>query len=277
MDPSWPDDYPDKTALKREARAMAEAFAEALLAHVPSEHVAGIYWKGSAQKEWTTPIDYVPELSDVDIHVLFADDSVEARYLGAAEQGLRVQEDVECRYCARVPKPIHMARPQLMVLNRLLKDPDYVGPATGTVTTLFGRQMEHGGVGDPARARDIARRQLLGLADAVRAFPMQVVDKPGKLLWQMLRQIVWQVSPTGPKVLVLDGADPDEAWALNRTGVVLRLESSGRKSLAGDYARFYLAEWDYFKSGYADNDAAREALAAGVRVMSEGSRIAAAG
>ncbi len=70
MDPSWPDDYPDKTALKREARAMAEAFAEALLAHVPSEHVAGIYWKGSAQKEWTTPIDYVPELSDVDIHVL---------------------------------------------------------------------------------------------------------------------------------------------------------------------------------------------------------------
>ena len=232
MNPTWPDNYPDKIALKREARTMAEVFAEALLAHVPPDQVAGIYWKGSAQKEWTSPVDYVPELSDVDIHVLFVDEAVEERYLGAAEQGLKVQEEVERRYAAKIPKPLHLPRPQLIVLNRMLKDPDYVGPASGTVTTLFGREMEHGGVGEPARVHDIARRQLLELAEAIRAFPMQAVDKPGKFLWQMLRQIVWRVSPAVPKVLVLDGVDPDEAWGLNRTGAILRLGSAGRKELA---------------------------------------------
>ena len=55
---------------------MVASIVEALLRQIPSSEVAGIYFKGSAQKRWDSPVDYVPEVSDVDIHVLLRDDDV---------------------------------------------------------------------------------------------------------------------------------------------------------------------------------------------------------
>lgn len=48
---------------------MTDAYVAALLERVPREQIVGLYAKGSAYKRWDGPLDYVPELSDLDVHV----------------------------------------------------------------------------------------------------------------------------------------------------------------------------------------------------------------
>ena len=69
---------------------MAYSFVEVLLDLVPNEAVHGIYMKGSGLKEWDTPIDYVPEISDVDIHIQFYDDADWPGYLGTLDRAIEV-------------------------------------------------------------------------------------------------------------------------------------------------------------------------------------------
>ena len=274
MTPPWGPGYPDKTVLRHEVQCMANAFVEVLLEVVPKGRIEGIHFKGSAQKTWDSPIDYVPELSDVDIHVLFADDSDVERHLGTAEQAMQIQAEVEKRYFAELRDPVHVARPQLIVLNHLLKQADYLGSPKGSVTALYGPEPPEPDYDDLARVHDIAHRQLTELEAYLEHFPLHVVDKPGKYLRQSLRQIVWRVSPIGPKVLVLHGVAPEEAWGMNRTAIVEALMTLGEERLAGDYAGFYLGGWQYFLSAHGDHDAARKALLSGTRAIRHAVRIA---
>ncbi|HUV38549.1 MAG TPA: hypothetical protein VMY39_03000 [Planctomycetota bacterium] len=267
MTSSWSKDYPDREALRREVRCMTDVFIEVLLEIIGEDAIAGVYFKGSAQKAWDSPVDYVPELSDVDLHVLFADDADVEKHVGTAEQALRIQSEVERRYFAKLQEPRHTARPQLIALNHLEKQEDYLGPAEKTVTTLHGAPPRWGDFADVARVRDIARRQLLDLGDYVSKFPFRAIDKPGRYVWELLRHLVWNVSPVGPKVLILKGVAPTDAWRMNRTAIVDRLRDLSEEPLAADYADFYLAGWDYFLSGYADGEAARRALTSGVSAL----------
>lgn len=274
MTPSWDDHYPEKAVLRREVRCMADSFAEVLLEAIAEPEIAGIYLKGSAQKDWDSPIDYVPELSDVDIHLLFADDALVEKHLGTSEQAMRIQAEVEKRYFRKLVDPVHVARPQLIVLNQLVKQEDYLGSPRSTVKVLYGPEPPEPDYSDIARVRDIAYRQLIELEDYLRIFPLHVVDKPGRYLWQSLRQMVWRVSPVGPKVLVLLGLAAERAWGMNRTAAVSELKTLGEERLAEDYADFYVSGWKYFLSDYADHDAARSALASAVRAMERGVEIA---
>jgi len=276
MTPPWDRSYPDKDVLRQEVRCMTEAFTQVLLDTIGEREIAGVYFKGSAQKAWDSPVDYVPELSDVDLHLLFADDTGVERHLGAVEQAMRIQAEVEKRYVAKRVKPVHLPRPQLIVLNQLVKQADYLGSPRSAVTALYGAEPPEADYRDGERVRDIAFRQLVELADYLRTFPLHVVDKPGRFLWQSLRQMVWRVSPIGSKVLVLRDVTPDEAWGANRTTLVSKLESLGERQLSADYAGFYLSGWDYFLSGYADHDAARSALASGIRAIRRAVEIAGA-
>lgn len=47
---------------------MVTALADALVDRF-GDRISHIWVKGSAQKRWDGPVDYVPELSDVDIHL----------------------------------------------------------------------------------------------------------------------------------------------------------------------------------------------------------------
>ena len=72
MTSDWPVNYPSKSALRREVQAAIDSWVEVLLDRLPDGAVRGIYFKGSAQKAWDSPVDYVPELSDVDLHLTHA-------------------------------------------------------------------------------------------------------------------------------------------------------------------------------------------------------------
>ena len=273
MTTPWDKRYPAAAALRREVECMVTSYVDALFGKIPEAEVAGVYFKGSAEKEWTSPLDYVPELSDVDVHLLFEDDEAEAKYLGTPEEALELQAAAEAAYFAKVPRPVHVPRPQLLVLNSFVNEPDFVQTPAEAITVIYGRDYPEGAPLEADKVRALDAKRLAGEAEYIKRFPMHAVDKPAKYLREALRGIVWRVSPAAPRVLHLLGVPFAEAWTANRTRVAALLEDLGERELAARYSQFYLSGWDYFFSAYGDHDAGRRALLAGIDVLRRGVEI----
>jgi hypothetical protein len=273
MELLWPDHYPSPISLRHEVECMVAAVVEVLLDPALSLGVTGVYLKGSAQKRWDSAIDYVPEVSDVDVHVLFGDEASIERGLGTVEQAMAVQSRVEDGYRAKVRDPIHMPRPQMVILNRLLRDTDYSPSPRHAVTTIHGEDYPESAF-DEERERELARRSLFSHAEVLQALPLRVIDKPGRYLLAVIRDLTWRVSPTGPRVLSLLGVPSAQAWSLNRTGVADAVKRLGQERFAKAYIDFYLAAWACFLSRYEDSEAARKAVAGGCEVLRTGAAIA---
>ena len=273
MIPVWNHSYPDRRILRDEIRCMVETFVEVLLDELPEEAVDGIYFKGSAQKEWTSPLDYVPELSDIDLHLLFKDDSSTEKYIGTAGRAMHIQSLIEQRYFDRVPNPLHVPRPQLIILNKLLREPDYIPTPESTVTCLYGKEAPKATY-DEGRVRPVDCERLRQEEEFLALLPLRFIDKPARYLWEAMRAIVWHVSPVAPRVLHLMELSTRDAWTMNRTAMVSRLNDMGESRLATDYSAFYLLGWRYFLSSYSDTDAGRASLLAGTKALARGVEIA---
>jgi hypothetical protein len=273
--PGWGEGYPSPDVLRAECDALRESIVEAVLAGLPEGSVLGVYAGGSSLKPWDSVIDYVPELSDVDVHVLLTDPDLLERDLG---RSFALQADYEARFAARVPAPLHYPRPQIMVINRHLANPAFLAGPPGTSRTLHGK--EHDEVrpqpSDPEFVRAVDRESLLNPREQewIGRLADHVFDRPAKYLWQPVRDASWRVAPTGPRVLSILGASFAEAWGHNRTGVCERLLAAGQHDLAASYAGYYLEGWRFFLSGYRDSDAARQALLHARRVLELGAAVA---
>lgn len=268
----WPENYPSAAIIRHEVESMAASVAEVLLECIPTSEMAGLYLKGSARARWDSPLDYVPEVSDVDVHVLFRGDACVERRLGTIEAALAIQMRIEDRYRSKVRSPVHMPRPQLVVLNHLLQDPDYSPSPRKSVRTLWGDEYPEAAYNEE-REREMARRRLLSEAEILQALPLRIVDKPGAHLLPVVRDLTWRVSPTGPRVLCLHGMPAAEAWSLNRTGIAGALERLGEEGLAGHYRDFSLSAWRSFLSRHQDSDAIRSVIAAGSEVIRRAAEI----
>ena len=274
MTPEWDSRYPDRDRLRYEVECLAACFLEQLLETIPEREVRGFYYKGSSKKVWESPLDYVPEVSDVDMHLWFHDDDAWHRYLDTIPQAMEVQKGVEARFRARTPEPLHEPRPQLLVMNKLLAEIDeFVYSPRSTVTVLYGEEYPKGDYTDSDAIRRYDCANLLRDDEWVGQSGLQVVDKPGRYLWQALRAVTWRVSPTGPRVLHVLGVETEDAWSMNRTTVARAMRDRGFGSLADGYIDYYLSSWRYFLSGLTDTDAGRSAIGAAVRVLSEGAAI----
>ena len=257
-----------------EAECLAECFRDQLLALIPAEEIRAIYLKGSVVKPWESPLDYVPEVSDVDLHVWFHDDAAWPRYLGTVPQALAVQEGVEALFAARIPQPLHEPRPQLIVMNKMMAErEDFLHSPRSTVSVLYGEEYPEADYSDAAAIR---RRDSIGLIDEagwVDRMPLHLVDRPGRYLREALRQLVWRVSPAGPSVLHVSGIDTEKAWSMNRTRITPALSELGLTGMADAYAAFYLSSWDYFLSGFTDSAAGRSAVQAAAQVLTDSAEI----
>ncbi len=272
--PRWDSHYPDPLRLRREVDSMADSFVEALLDAIPHEEIQGIYLKGSGHKEWDSPVDYVPEMSDVDVHVQFYSDESWPKRIGAFAQAMNIQRAVETAYLSKIRESLHLPRPQLMVVNKLMKDIEFIHSPRSTVKTLYGEEYPMADYSDPDHVKRVERQRLLADGAYMDGLALHVIDRPGRYMRETLRNLVWRVSPSGPRALHLLGTDTELAWSVNRTRVVSMLTELGQLDLAASYLEFYRSGWEYFLSGYEDSDAGRSTVSAAVETLTIAREIA---
>lgn len=269
--PQWDARHPDRQRLRAEVRGLAECVRDQLLGRIPAPEIRGVYLKGSSVKAWESPLDYVPEISDVDIHVWFRDDDAWRRHLDTLPQALKIQAGIEACFAQRIARPIHHPRLQLVVLNKIIAElRSFVYSPRSTVTVLHGEAYPEADYSGPAGIRRNDAVDLVEMAGWLDQMPLHLVDKPGVYAREGLRQLVWRVAPAGPLVLHISGLDTEHVWSLNRTRVTAALRDLGLGALADAYRDFYLAAWDYFLSSFADTNACRAAILAASRVLTEG-------
>ena len=209
------------------------------------------------------------------MHVWFHEDDSWRRHPGTVSQAMEVQRSAELGYASRVGRSLHEPRPQLIVMNKMMAElDDFVLSPSPTVGVLHGEAFPEGDYTDRDRIRRGECGRLIEDEQSVGGLPLSLVDKPGKYVWQGVRVMVWRVSPTGPRALHISGIETEEAWSLNRTGVVPALRDLGLDSLADCYTGFYVSAWKYFLSSYKDTDAGRAAIGHAVQVLTEGAEIA---
>ncbi len=272
--PTWNDTYPDPERLRQELSCMAEAIVETLLERIPRDEIRAIYLKGSAKKRWDTPIDYVPEASDLDIHLWFHDDDWEQSLFSDIDQAIAVQQDIGARYRRKSPQPIHIPRPQIMIMNTLLRRPGYMHSPPDSARILLGEDYPSADYSAVDEIKRYKCHDLLNFADILERFPYRVFDRPDKHLAELLRDLSFRVSPVGPIFLQLAGGDPMTVWSMNRTRVTRALEDIGEGSLATDYVGYFLARWRWFLSNGDDLDALRDAVRTALKVLERSESVA---
>lgn len=260
-----------ETALRREIDAMAAAYAETLLELAPPVTVNAIYAKGSAFKKWDSLIDYVPELSDVDIHVRFTDNASAAQTFGTVRGALNVASKALSLFNTCCPDAVHKPRPQLVLLNDLESQPGHFPSPYETVRTLHGQDYQRATPLEFERTKaEDARRILADASFLVAEAPTKLADRPGRLAWHVVSLLTWRVGPAGPRILTQLGLEPLTAWSLNRTSIVRELATRANTRIAEAYAGFYLAGWEGFRSAFLNGDAAVKAILAAEVVFQEG-------
>ena len=267
---AWDDRYPPAAQLRAECDAMRECIVEALLGALGEDAFVGIYAHGSSLKPWDSPIDYVAEVSDVDVQLVLKQPEVLTEDLGRA---LAIAADYERRFRERHPDALHLPRPQIQVINKELEIPEFLPSPPETSRTLFGREIAVvRPQPDPAFVLQVDRATLRKTDQVswVADLPMWLIDRPGHYAYQALNAMAWRISPTGSRVLSVLGAGYEEAWGGNRTRVHAQLVERGESDFARDFAEYYLQSWEFFLSGRADVGAAHRALAAGARVLERG-------
>jgi hypothetical protein len=248
---------------RMEINAMKAAYLETILEVIPRVALRDVFFKGSAFKPWDDLVDYVPELSDVDIHVWFeADDGFEKTF-PTLEAALEFSAKAEARFFATCPKPLHVPRVQLIALNRLLTYEAFVSNPAGNPHSHFGLEYPSGQNLDPdvIRATDLQNliEQAEQLSSVIR--PERMVDKHSKDFRSILCDLGERIGPLASRALSLLGSSFEDAWGgHNRSSLLLKLEAQGQHDLVSSIRGFYEAAWTYFLSQDRDGDAARTAI-----------------
>ncbi|MFX0120954.1 MAG: hypothetical protein ACFFCU_18730 [Promethearchaeota archaeon] len=262
------ENYDDYLQLAREDIEHSLEVWKSLLINEFSDKIDYIYAKGSAVKPWQSPFDYVPILSDIDIHIMLKKNkSLFCNGLNAFKKSLEISEKYERIFTKKFPNTLHLPRTQLVIINHLLKSLDYIPPRSNDVKIVYGDPV-FPSIPKPHIIREIDFKKLLELHDTVERIPINLIDRTGIDYWVLIRRINWQVSPTPIRVLtqVLD-TSPDEIWSWNRTKLINELENQGYVELTNHYKQYYLAGWKAFLAEYQDPQTFREVIYYGYHVL----------
>lgn len=255
---SWP---ADPARLRFEIHAMRDAILRGVDEFVPEAHLRGVYFKGSASKDWNTPCDYVPELSDLDLHLWFQEDVTEKYEAQFRESvfSLRFSGQVERGFLEQVPQPLHWPRPQILILNDALRR----SPIWSRSHALVLRGEAYPGT-DPTTLED--RETLLRVAREASGLGLDWMDKVGPQLWTALRSLNFRLSPLPARLLSAMGAGA-WVWGQNRSTLIQELRIRGFANVADGLEDYYAHAWRGFQSGWTDPRPMRAALTSGLRAL----------
>lgn len=230
------------------------------------------YAKGSAVKDWDSAIDYVPILSDIDIHLSVNDvDSFLGSNYEAVELGLELPKLYEERYVEQNPDHLHIPRTQIMLIEQLKNFVDYVIPDYNSVKFIKGSKSMLGSFKIPTtrEIRGIDKKKILDEKSYIDKIPFSVLDRTGLDQWQFMRQMSWRISPMPVRLLSQIVEAPFYLWNENRTNLVKLLKENNFNSIANYYENYYNIGWKLFSNNFDDAELFRELVRNGHSVLLE--------
>ncbi|MFW9903751.1 MAG: hypothetical protein ACFFFH_05420 [Candidatus Thorarchaeota archaeon] len=232
------------------------------------EIIEYIYAKGSAIKPWASPLDYVPILSDLDIHFkLVKNRKIFQNASDPMAKSLEISERYEQNFNKNYPNSLHLPRTQLVTINHLQSLPEYVPPRKQDVRIIYG-DPNFPNNPESSKIREIDYNHLIEIKEILENLPMSLIDRSGLDYWVLIRRINWQVSPTPIRLLTqLIEDNPLVIWGWNRTKIITELENQGFEELAYHYKQFYLKGWEAFLAKHQNNQTLRHIIHHGYKVL----------
>jgi len=230
-----------------------------------SDRVRYATLKGSATKPWETQADYVPVISDLDIHIgTVKDQPLFSQSREGFQYALDTTRVVEERFLGMRPDHLHIPRPQVVIMKE--EHRDFLPEKPGEVIHLYGENpLKPPEPAEELRARDLL--ELRNLGPFLDRLPEQVIDRIDLEYYRVLRMLCYVVSPSPVRVLSQSHPDPKHVWTINRTSVIRELRRYGYGALADHYGDYYAAGWAAFRSGFRDNEAMRRLLSLAYLVL----------
>ncbi len=225
------------------------------------------YAKGSAVKNWNSPVDYVPVISDLDIHVMMTDSkSLFPENKIGFNLAVNVSKKYEDRFREIREEYLHIPRPQVVHINPVLENPSFILPQVSDVHIMIGSPKD-GPILPTEKIRLVDRKQIENLSEYLMDLPRQVFDRVGLDFWTLLRRMNWRVSPTPIRLLTQNHSNPIEVWQWNRTQIIKSLIDHNHTNIADSYRKFYDVGWELFLSAFTDYEMLREIIIHGQSVL----------
>jgi hypothetical protein len=215
------------------------------------------YAKGSATKEWDSPIDYVPVVSDLDIHVEYPEGKSFVHSPDEFADAMEVSTEYERRFYERHRDSLHLPRSQVIPLEQLKKAIIYIPPRRSDVRVLFG-ELGSLDIPDIDTIRHVDLENLQELGTFLQDMPLKVVDRTGLDFWTTIRFMAWRVSPSPVRLLTQVYDDPIDLWSWNRSQTEGLLREYNYDKLADLYHDFYMAAWEAFLTDFKSSYSLRE-------------------
>jgi len=231
-----------------------------------SKTVKYAYAKGSSTKNWDSYIDYVPVLSDVDIHIKLFDNAQFLNDINSFQEALNLSETYESRFIENNPNYFHLPRTQIIKIDDLVKLVDYVPPRETGIKPIFGTpklEQNH----SINTIKEIDLKNLLSLDEFLYSVPMSMVDRTGFDLWSMVRRLNWRVSPAPVRLLTQTSDDPLALWELNRTTITEELDDHDFHLISESYKDFYYEGWISFMEDFTNGQSLRRLISNGFDVL----------
>jgi len=227
--------------------------------------------KGSVLKKWDSIVDYVPVISDLDIHIgTINDQPIFPQDRDGFLFALETTRLYEERFIGLRPTHIHIPRPQIVKMESHRKM--WLPERTDDTLSLFG-EIPFRDEESEADCRKRDHEALMELDALLNRMPGRIIDRIGLEYFRILRELCYIVSPTPVRVLS-QFTNSKYAWNLNRTGIIKGLDGEGLTALAAVYRSYYLKGWEAFETGFIDNDLMRELIALAYDVLWKSSEIA---
>lgn len=231
----------------RRLRQHADRVADLAASGVPD--FASIVWKGSSRKAWRSPYDFIPGLSDIDIHV-YVDGPVDSSIAGAIEH-------------AAGPGP-GGSPTQVLVMDRTDLPPGWM-LLPEAYTVLRGRDPE---VALPPYGQMVSQawdRMLPAGATAERLRgELARVDDP----WRMLVTSRSAFTPMLYRAAIhFAGHDPTKVWTLSRSEMIEATEGTPSLDRLREAVTLHLDAAITAAYGRDDWRLAADALEAGIGVL----------
>jgi hypothetical protein len=249
----------------KEEIEIAVRVSDEVLSEFHGDNINYAYAKGSAIKKIETKLDYVPFISDIDIHVSLKNEAF-TNDLEGFKNALSLSRRYEDTYNKILPEKIHIPRLQIMYLNQIKQIDEFVDPQESDVKVLQGNPVFNPTKFSKEEIRMKDRNLLLEEEEFLYGFSTTIVDRVGLDYWSALRRMVFRVPPSVIRLLTQESDNPLEIWSKNRTEIAKILKSK-YPIIYDDYISYFVSGWQLFESNFSESIKFRNTIYHGYAVI----------